>query len=44
MAQSHSTDAHDANVYFVPHHTFTVPPVIHDGDLAHGDFVHKDYE
>ena len=27
-----------------PHHTFTVPPVIQDGDLAHGDFVHKDYE
>ncbi|WP_159017597.1 cytochrome c oxidase subunit I [Cognatiluteimonas profundi] len=27
-----------------PHHTFTVPPVIRDGDLAHGDFVHKDYE
>jgi cytochrome c oxidase subunit 1 len=27
-----------------PHHTFTVPPVIKDGDLAHGDFVHSDYE
>jgi cytochrome c oxidase subunit 1 len=27
-----------------PHHTFTVPPVIRDGDLAHGDFVHSDYE
>src|SRR4249919_3206660 len=27
-----------------PHHTFTVPPVIRDGDLAHGDFVHKDYD
>src|SRR6478609_3600028 len=27
-----------------PHHTFTTPPVIRDGDLAHGDFVHKDYE
>ncbi|HEX2596573.1 MAG TPA: cytochrome c oxidase subunit I [Luteimonas sp.] len=27
-----------------PHHTFTTPPVIRDGDLAHGDFVHGDYE
>jgi cytochrome c oxidase subunit 1 len=27
-----------------PHHTFTTPPVIHDEDLAHGDFVHGDYE
>jgi cytochrome c oxidase subunit 1 len=27
-----------------PHHTFTTPPVIKDGDLAHGDFVQKDYE
>jgi len=27
-----------------PHHTFTVPPVIRDGDLAHGDFAHKDYD
>ena len=27
-----------------PHHTFTLPPVIREGDLAHGDFVHKDYE
>ena len=27
-----------------PHHTFTTPPVIRDGDLAHGDFVQKDYE
>ena len=23
-----------------PHHTFTVPPVIKDGDLAHGDVTH----
>ncbi|MGY1426281.1 cytochrome c oxidase subunit I [Lysobacter sp. A289] len=23
-----------------PHHTFTVPPVIRDGDLAHGDVTH----
>ncbi|GAB3312553.1 cytochrome c oxidase subunit I [Luteimonas notoginsengisoli] len=23
-----------------PHHTFTVPPVIRDGDLAHGDITH----
>ena len=23
-----------------PHHTFTVPPVIKDGDLAHGDITH----
>ncbi|HEU4774181.1 MAG TPA: cytochrome c oxidase subunit I [Lysobacter sp.] len=23
-----------------PHHTFTVPPVIRDGDLAHGDVSH----
>jgi cytochrome c oxidase subunit 1 len=27
-----------------PHHTFTTPPVIHEGDLAHGDFVQHDYE
>ncbi|TAK39010.1 MAG: cytochrome c oxidase subunit I [Lysobacteraceae bacterium] len=27
-----------------PHHTFTTPPVIGPGDLAHGDFVQKDYE
>jgi cytochrome c oxidase subunit 1 len=27
-----------------PHHTFTRPPVIRDGDLAHGDFAHLDYE
>ena len=27
-----------------PHHTFTIPPVIHDEDLAHGDFAHKDYD
>jgi cytochrome c oxidase subunit 1 len=27
-----------------PHHTFTTPPVIHDEDLAHGDFAHKDYD
>jgi cytochrome c oxidase subunit I len=27
-----------------PHHTFTKPPVIRDGDLAHGDFAHLDYE
>jgi len=27
-----------------PHHTFTTPPVIRDGDLAHGDFAHMDYE
>jgi len=27
-----------------PHHTFTTPPVIRDGDLAHGDFAHKDYD
>jgi cytochrome c oxidase subunit 1 len=27
-----------------PHHTFTVPPVIREGDLAHGDFAHKDYD
>jgi cytochrome c oxidase subunit 1 len=27
-----------------PHHTFTTPPVIHDGDLAHGDFAHMDYD
>ncbi len=23
-----------------PHHTFTTPPIIHDGDLAHGDIHH----
>jgi cytochrome c oxidase subunit 1 len=23
-----------------PHHTFTLPPVIKDGDLAHGDVTH----
>ena len=23
-----------------PHHTFTLPPVIKDGDLAHGDITH----
>jgi cytochrome c oxidase subunit 1 len=23
-----------------PHHSFTVPPVIKDGDLAHGDITH----
>ncbi|MGN7726878.1 cytochrome c oxidase subunit I [Luteimonas sp. 22616] len=23
-----------------PHHTFTTPPVIRDGDLAHGDITH----
>jgi len=23
-----------------PHHSFTVPPVIRDGDLAHGDITH----
>ena len=23
-----------------PHHTFTTPPVIKDGDLAHGDITH----
>jgi len=23
-----------------PHHTFTTPPVIRDGDLAHGDVTH----
>jgi cytochrome c oxidase subunit 1 len=27
-----------------PHHTFTTPPVIRDGDLAHGDFAHRDYD
>ena len=27
-----------------PHHTFTTPPVIRDGDLAHGDFAHQDYD
>ncbi len=27
-----------------PHHTFTTPPVIRDGDLAHGDFVELDYD
>ena len=27
-----------------PHHTFTTPPVIRDGDLAHGDFAHADYD
>ncbi|WP_166212229.1 cytochrome c oxidase subunit I [Cognatiluteimonas telluris] len=27
-----------------PHHTFTTPPVIRDGDLAHGDFANKDYD
>ncbi len=27
-----------------PHHTFAVPPVIRDGDLAHGDFEHLDYD
>ena len=37
MAQAHSSDA---NIYYVPHHTFTAPPVIRDGDLAHGDITH----
>jgi cytochrome c oxidase subunit 1 len=23
-----------------PHHSFTTPPVIKDGDLAHGDVTH----
>ena len=23
-----------------PHHTFTTPPVIKEGDLAHGDISH----
>jgi cytochrome c oxidase subunit 1 len=23
-----------------PHHTFTTPPVIKEGDLAHGDITH----
>jgi cytochrome c oxidase subunit 1 len=23
-----------------PHHSFTTPPVIRDGDLAHGDITH----
>jgi cytochrome c oxidase subunit 1 len=23
-----------------PHHTFGTPPVIRDGDLAHGDITH----
>ncbi len=23
-----------------PHHTFTTPPLIRDGDLAHGDVTH----
>ena len=23
-----------------PHHTFTTPPVIRPGDLAHGDITH----
>ena len=23
-----------------PHHTFSTPPVIRDGDLAHGDITH----
>jgi cytochrome c oxidase subunit 1 len=23
-----------------PHHTFSTPPVIKDGDLAHGDVTH----
>jgi cytochrome c oxidase subunit 1 len=23
-----------------PHHTFETPPVIRDGDLAHGDITH----
>ena len=27
-----------------PHHTFSVPPVIRPGDLAHGDFEHLDYD
>ena len=27
-----------------PHHTFSTPPVIRDGDLAHGDFAHRDYD
>ena len=27
-----------------PHHTFTTPPVIRDGDLAHGDFAHMDFD
>jgi cytochrome c oxidase subunit 1 len=27
-----------------PHHTFATPPVIRDGDLAHGDFAHLDYD
>ena len=27
-----------------PHHTFSSPPVIGPGDLAHGDFAHLDYD
>jgi cytochrome c oxidase subunit 1 len=27
-----------------PHHTFSTPPVIKDGDLAHGDFAHMDFD
>jgi cytochrome c oxidase subunit 1 len=27
-----------------PHHSFTTPPVIREGDLAHGDFAHLDYD
>jgi cytochrome c oxidase subunit 1 len=27
-----------------PHHTFTTPPVIKDGDLAHGDIAHMDFD
>jgi cytochrome c oxidase subunit 1 len=27
-----------------PHHTFATPPVIKDGDLAHGDFAHMDFD
>ncbi len=27
-----------------PHHTFTTPPVIRPGDLAHGDVEHLDYD
>ncbi|NLB57201.1 MAG: hypothetical protein GX805_01800, partial [Gammaproteobacteria bacterium] len=27
-----------------PHHTFSTPPVIRPGDLAHGDFERLDYD
>jgi cytochrome c oxidase subunit 1 len=27
-----------------PHHTFSTPPVIKDGDLAHGDYSHMDFD